>query len=195
MDFDFDNLVVTEQKKEYEKIKPGLHNAICVGVWNVGVQKIKFKDEIKHKQQVVIGFEVEQRNSETKLQMFHPQVYNMSLHEKSNLSGVIESWMAKRLSKEDRSSFDLTQLIGKKATLNIIYNEDYVNISAVLPPQDSNKMKSEDVLKGEVPTRVKNLRAKAVINDNEPQINIDDVKPLKDLEKKPEAENTEKSPF
>jgi len=195
MDFDFDNLVVTHKEKEYEKIKPGLHNAICVGVWNVGVQKIKFKDEIKYKQQVVIGFEVEQRNSETKLQMFHPQVYNMSLHEKSNLSSVIESWMAKRLSKEERSRFDLTQLIGKKATLNIIYNEDYVNISSILPAQDSNQIKSEDVLQGEVPTRVKNLRAKAVINDNEPQINIDDVKPLKDLEKKPEAENTEKSPF
>jgi len=195
MDFDFDNLIVTTKKKEYEKIKPGLHNAICVGVWNVGVQKIKFKDEIKYKQQVVIGFEVEQRNSETKLQMFHPQVYNMSLHEKSNLSSVIESWMAKRLSKEERSRFDLTQLIGKKATLNIIYNEDYVNISSILPAQDSNQIKSEDVLQGEVPTRVKNLRAKAVINDNEPQINIDDVKPLKDLEKKPEAENTEKSPF
>jgi len=195
MDFDFDNLVVTVQKKEYEKIKPGLHNAICVGVWNVGVQKIKFKDEIKYKQQVVIGFEVEQRNSETKLPMFHPQVYNMSLHEKSNLSSVIESWMAKRLSKEERSRFDLTQLIGKKATLNIIYNEDYVNISSILPAQDSNQIKSEDVLQGEVPTRVKNLRAKAVINDSDPQINIDDVKPLKDLEKKPEAENTEKSPF
>ena len=108
---------------------------------------------------------------------------------------LYESWSAKKLKDEDRSKFNFSQCVGKKATLNIIHNEKYVNISAILPAQDGNSIKSEDVLKGEVPNYVKTMRAKAVINDNEPQINIDDVKPLKDLEKKPEAENTEKSPF
>jgi len=191
MDFDFDNLVVTHKEKEYEKIKPGLHNAICVGVWNVGPHKTEYG--IKNK--FIIGFEVEQRNTQTNEQMLHLDIYTMSVHPKSKFGMLYESWVGKKLKDEDRSKFNFSQCVGKKATLNIIHNEKYVNISAILPAQDGNSIKSEDVLKGEVPNYVKTMRAKAVINDNEPQINIDDVKPLKDLEKKPEAENTEKAPF
>tara|TARA_R110002020_G_scaffold357043_5_gene569494 strand:+ start:1724 stop:2311 length:588 start_codon:yes stop_codon:yes gene_type:complete len=195
MGFDFDNLIVTGKKKEYENIKPGLINAICVGVWNIGVQKSEYNEEVKFNEKIIIGFEVEQRNSVSNLQIFHPEVFTMSLHAKSKLGPMIESWFSKKLTDKERYNYDLKKIVGKRCTLNLIENGTWISIATILPAQESNKLESMDVLKGEVPTRVKNSREKAVINENEPQINIDDVKPLEDLAKKPEAENTEKAPF
>lgn len=198
MDFDFDNLVVTQQKKEYEKINPGLHNAICVGIWNVGKQKIEFNGEVKYKQQVIFGFEVEQRNSETNEQMLHLEKYNMSLHEKSRLAPLIESWTNQKLKDNERYNFDLSNFVGKKATLNLIENGNYTNISAILAAQDTNKMKMEDVLKGEVPNFVKTMRAKAVINDSdqETKVNINDIKPVeKDTQSLQKTKLDQKAPF
>lgn len=191
MNFDFDNLVVTEQKKDYEKINPGLHNAICVGVWNVGPHKTEYG--IKNK--FIIGFEVEQRNTQTNEQMLHLDIYTMSMHQKSKFGMLYESWVGKKLKDEDRSKFDFSQCVGKKATLNIIHNEKYVNISAILPAQDGNSIKSEDVLKGEVPNYVKTMRAKAVINENEPEINIDQIEPLENIPEISKSAPPERTPF
>ena len=192
MDFDFDNLVVTQQKKEYEKINPGMHNAICVGVWNVGPQETKYG--IKNK--FVIGFEVEQRYSSTQLQMLHPEVYTMSMHEKSKFAMLYESWIGKKLKDEERYKFNFNECIGKKATLNIVHGDKYVNISAILPPQDSNNIEAEDTLKGETPNIVKSMRAKAVINDQETKVNINDIKPVeKDTQSLQKTKLDQKAPF
>lgn len=193
MDFDFDNLVVMDKKKEYEKIKPGLHNAICVGVWNIGPHKSEYG--IKNK--FMIGFEVEQRNTQTNEQMLHLDIYTMSVHKKSKFGMLYESWIGQRLKDEDRSKFNFSQCVGKKATLNIIHNEKYVNISAILPAQDGNSIKLEDVLKGEIPSFVKTMRAKAVIEDEQPSVNVDEivaVQPKKEVKKKEPVELSE-TPF
>ena len=99
---DFDNLIVKQETREYEKIKPGLINAICVGVWNIGKQKIEFQGEVKFKTQVIIGFEVEQRHSEKDEPMLQLSKFNMSLHEKSKLGPMIESWFSKALTDSER---------------------------------------------------------------------------------------------
>lgn len=177
---DFDNLVITTEKKTFEKPKAGLQNAICVGVWNVGRQKIEFQNEVKFKDQIIIGFELEQRSTDRDEPMLHLEKYNMSLHEKSKLAPVVESWFSKKLNDSERYNYDLRTLIGKRATLNLIENGDYINISTVLPPQESNKLESENVLKGEVPNFVKVMREKAVQENSveEPKIDISEIKPV-----------------
>ena len=190
---DFDNLIVKQENREYEKVKPGLHNAICVGVWNIGPHKSEYG--IKNK--FMIGFEVEQRNTQTNEQMLHLDIYTMSMHQKSKFGMLYESWVGKKLKDEDRSKFNFSQCVGKKATLNIIHNEKYVNISAILPAQDGNSIKLEDVLKGEIPSFVKTMRAKAVIEDEQPSVNVDEivaVQPKKEVKKKEPVELSE-TPF
>lgn len=110
---------------------------------------------------------------------------------------LYESWIGQRLKDEDRSKFNFSQCVGKKATLNIIHNEKYVNISAILPAQDGNSIKLEDVLKGEIPSFVKTMRAKAVIEDEQPSVNVDEivaVQPKKEVKKKEPVELSE-TPF
>lgn len=193
----FDNLVVTQEKREFEKIKPGLINAICVGVWNIGKQKIEFQGEVKFKTQVIIGFEVQQRHSEKDEPMLQLSKFNMSLHEKSNLGPMIESWFSKKLTNSERYNYDLKQIIGKKCTLNLIENGEYINIATILPPQESNKLVSEDVLKGELPNFVKIMREKAVKEDEQPSIDVDKIVPVlpkKEAKKKKQVELSE-TPF
>jgi len=195
---DFDNLIVKQETREYEKIKPGLINAICVGVWNIGKQKIEFQGEVKFKTQVIIGFEVQQRHSEKDEPMLQLSKFNMSLHPKSNLAPMIESWFSKKLTDSERYNYDLKQIIGKKCTLNLIENGNYINIATILPPQESNKLVSEDVLKGEIPNFVKTMREKAVIEDEQPSINVDEIVPVlpkKEVKKKEPVELSEKTPF
>lgn len=194
---DFDNLIVTAKKKEYETIKPGLINAICVGVWNVGIQKSEYNEEVKFNEKIVIGFEVEQRDSVNNLQLLHLESFTMSLHPKSKLGPMIESWFSKKLTDKERYNYDLTQIVGKRCTLNLIENGTWINIATILPAQESNKLESMDVLKGEVPTRVKNLRAKAVIEDEQPSVNVDEIVPVlpkKEVKKKEQVELSE-TPF
>lgn len=193
----FDNLVVTQEKREFEKIKPGLINAICIGVWNIGKQKIEFQGEVKFKTQVIIGFEVQQRHSEKDEPMLQLSKFNMSLHEKSNLGPMIESWFSKKLTNSERYNYDLKQIIGKKCTLNLIENGEYINIATILPPQESNKLVSEDVLKGELPNFVKIMREKAVKEDEQPSIDVDKIVPVlpkKEAKKKKQVELSE-TPF
>lgn len=194
---DFDNLVVKQETREYEKIKPGLINAICVGVWNIGKQKIEFQGEVKFKTQVIIGFEVQQRHSEKDEPMLQLSKFNMSLHEKSKLGPMVESWFSKKLTDSERYNYDLKQIIGKKCTLNLIENGNYINIATILPPQESNKLVSEDVLKGELPNFVKTMREKAVIEDEQPSVNVDEIVPVlpkKEVKKKEKVELSE-TPF
>jgi hypothetical protein len=194
----FDNLIVKQETREYEKIKPGLINAICVGVWNIGKQKIEFQGEVKFKTQVIIGFEVQQRHSEKDEPMLQLSKFNMSLHEKSKLGPMIESWFSKKLTDSERYNYDLKQIIGKKCTLNLIENGNYINIATILPPQESNKLVSEDVLKGELPNFVKTMREKAVKEDEQPSVNVDEIVPVlpkKEAKKKEQVELSEKTPF
>lgn len=193
----FDNLVVTQEKREFEKIKPGLINAICIGVWNIGKHKVEFQGEVKLKQQVIIGFEVQQRHSEKDEPMLQLSKFNMSLHEKSKLGPMIESWFSKKLTDSERYNYDLKQIIGKKCTLNLIENGTYINIATILPPQESNKLVSEDVLKGELPNFVKTMREKAVKEDEQPSIDVDEIVPVlpkKEAKKKEQVELSE-TPF
>jgi len=204
---DFENIVVTQEKKQFERVRAGLQNAICVGVWNIGKQKVEFQGEVKFKLKCIIGFEVQQRHSERDEQMLHLEMFGLSLHPQSKLSGLLESWNAKKLTDEERNNFDLKTLIGRKATLNLVENGDYINISACLPAQESNNIVAENVLKGETPTWVNNARERAVQHEqeNNPPINIADVKPTQKTTKKvdatelvenlPTKNTSEKAPF
>lgn len=177
---DFDNLIIKQEKKLYEKPKPGLQNGICIGVWNVGRQKIEFQNEIKFKEQIIIGFELEQRNEERDEPLLHLEKYNMSLHEKSKLSPIIESWLSKKLTDNERYYYDLKTLIGKRATINFIENGEYINISTILPAQESNKLESQNVLQGEIPKFVQVMRDKSIKEDQseETKVDISEIKPV-----------------
>lgn len=163
----FDDLIYSEEKK-YDVIEVGMQDAVCCGIWKVGNQKTEYQGEIKYPDKLIIGFELGQLSSKGG-PMLKLEMYTNSLFPKSNLCQHIEEWTSKKITDEDRLHYDLRALIGKKATLNIVANENWRNIRSILPPNKSNNLEIANVIpEGTLPTWVVNLRAKAIPDDQIP---------------------------
>lgn len=76
--------------------------------------------------------------------------YTLSMHEKSNLRKMLESWRGAKFTDAQAEDFDITKLIGVPCMLNVIHNtkeeRTYANIGSVSPvpkglpvPQEYNK--------------------------------------------------------
>lgn len=157
----FNDLVVSE-KKSFEKPKTGLQNAICCGVWSIGTQKVEFQGEVKFQKKIIIGFELEQKYSDKDEPMIHLEMLTVSLHPKSKLTKLIEEWRSKKLTDEEKIKFDLSSLVGNRATVNLVENGDYINLSSIMPPQDSNKIELFGTFEKELPKWVILSRDKSV---------------------------------
>jgi hypothetical protein len=136
-------LIVKDRKILKEKPHLGLHPGILVFVVDVGTHIVKTQWGDKAEHLVVFCWEIEQLMQEGEnagLPFMVSSRYNFSLYN-SHLSKMLESWFAKKISKEKREAgIDLEGLIGRKATLNLIESAsgEYINIGSVLPPGKDN---------------------------------------------------------
>lgn len=134
------------------RANPGYANAVCYGVWDIGVHESKWGDEVKRKHEVIIGFEIDQIINNPKSEYHGKRKVvsirlNTSLY-KSKLLNHLNSWFGKPLTKEQiKAGIDLEALIGKPAMLNLIPNGEWVNIGNIM-----TKMPSEPAMKPELAT-------------------------------------------
>lgn len=190
-----DITVRQENKMDYELPKPGMVNAICCGIWNIGLQRVEYMGNVKYRKKIALGFILDQKSSKTGLPIIQYETAVLSLFDKSKLYGIIQSWTSKSIPEEDRPNYDLTPFVGKRATLNLVQDNEYVNIDAVLPAQESNKVEMVDLFDGEVHPFVKKMLEKSTqaalekeaLEKNE-HVNLSDIKPSK-------SEESEKAPF
>jgi hypothetical protein len=128
----------------HEKPVPGMVDAVCVFVVDIGnhLTKSQYGDKIQHK--IVICWEIDQLLQEVEYKgkpFMVSSRYTFTLFEKGNLSKMLESWFSKKIPDETRKKgIDLETLIGKKCTLNLIESDDgkYINVGAVLPASKTN---------------------------------------------------------
>jgi hypothetical protein len=117
-----------------EQVPAGLHKAICVNVFDVGVQP-GYKGGPDQKK-VVILWEIEPTRTKGDYAGKHFQVtkiYTASIAEKSNLGKDLEAWRGKKFSEEDRKAFDLDTIICKPCMLNCVDAGGKVKVDSVLP--------------------------------------------------------------
>lgn len=119
--------------KEHPPI--GTIRGICIGVYDIGWQ-IGFEGKVEKK--VLYLWEVDARleNGEHKgKRHLVSKSYKQSMHEKSAHALMLESWLGKKFSDEERSGYDVEQLINKPCLLALVAskNGQYVNVGAVLP--------------------------------------------------------------
>lgn len=119
-------------------VEAGMYTARCYGMIHLGEA---FDENYNKKRDLVrISWELP-----TELKVFNEEKgeqpvviskqYTLSLHEKSTLTQDLESWRGKGFTKEERTGFDLLNLLGATCMLNIIHSEDghYANIKSVNP--------------------------------------------------------------
>jgi hypothetical protein len=123
----------------YHNPEPGLHNAVCVKMFDLGMQE-GYEGKMQHK--VVIYFELEDRipDGEYKGKRFMlSRTYTLSLNEKANLRKDLESWRGKAFTDEEAKGFDIEKLVNIPCTLNVIMHtangKERARISGIMPKQ------------------------------------------------------------
>lgn len=183
---------------DFKPVPAGTHVAVCTMVADMGVQPT---GKFKPKPQVYIRWELPNEVTSWKdgdgVEHTGPMVigkkYTVSLSEKANLRGDLESWRGKLFTEQELEGFDIRNILGKACMLGVTHNvvgtKTYANISAVMglpkgttPPKPSVEPIAYDVdahnpaifqklppwLQEAISNRVKSDTAQTVSNGDTP---------------------------
>jgi len=172
-----------KELKSFQNPPVGNHQAVCCGVWDLGLQNIKWQEQEKTVHQVCIGWELEEINDSGKRFVVYRK-YTLTLHEKGSLCKDLTSWRGRPFTEEEKDGFDVEVLIGVNCLLNIIHsqsgNKTFANIAGVSPlPKTMIRIKPEN--KPDAPAWVLKLQANAV-NKNELEGHVDAAEVSEDEE-------------
>ena len=139
-------IVAKASDKEFEKFPlpdEGTVQAVCAGVWDLGMQKTTYNgvDKLQHK--VVIAWELNQK-IEAPESDYHgmpymlSKTYTLSLYENANLRHDLESWRGKPFNEEQvKEGFDVEKLYGINCLVGVAHvtknDRTFANITSVLP--------------------------------------------------------------
>lgn len=136
---------VSKPTSDFEQVPEGTFIARCSGLIFLGTQETTFKGETKLKEQVVIQWEL--LDDDGKMKDGKPfmisKTYTRTLHEQGSLYHDLNAWRGKRFTTDELESFDLSNVMGAYANLQILHNENestgktYANVSALMPYKGS----------------------------------------------------------
>jgi len=93
----------------------GTHMCICIGVIDLGTQPSQWGP----RRQVAISFELIDLGLSESRPFVISRVFTNSLHEKSSLRAILESWIGSQaIARED---FSLAEIVGKPAMITVIH--------------------------------------------------------------------------
>ncbi len=205
-------LAIAPEKKERELIKQGNHPAYLYSIVYLGTQISEYQGKETQRQRIWIEFEfptitVEYEDKESGEKKSFVKTKGMeltlSLSEKGNLLPFIEGFIGRNLTAEELQGYDVCELIGKPALVNITHRQSkdgsktYDTIASVNPPIEGMQMPeqvnpSREIGKSEWEEEMENLpefiqakikesneyklMSKAnTLNSDIPIINIEDI--------------------
>ena len=119
---------------DFQTTGEGVHLATCISVFDMGTQS-GGKFGAKHK--VYLCFELSDEPREFEGNAYNAKAFvevTISMHEKSSLRKLVESWAGRKFTDEEAEAFDLLKLAGKPANVMTVNNEaGYPKIVAVKP--------------------------------------------------------------
>lgn len=124
----------------------GVHPAVCVDVVDMGMVKNERYGKEEHKIRIV--WQIDKR-MDSGSRFIANRRFTNSLSEKSHLLPFLQNWRGQSFSAAELKGFDLENLLGANAMLQIIHTEDngqtYANVTAAFPIQPGQpKMVAEN---------------------------------------------------
>lgn len=120
--------IAKEGGGDFHAVPVGNYQAVCYGVWDIGIQKGEWKGKPKVAHQVVLGFEVNKRiqsqDSQDGKRYTILKFYTLFLGTQAGLRKDLTSWRGKEFTKEELAGFDVDKLIGANCFLNIVLNKN-----------------------------------------------------------------------
>ncbi len=127
--------------KKFEIIPAGSYPARCYSMIELGTNEETYQGVSKMVNKVRITWELptetmvfkEERGPEPRV---ISKEFTLSMHEKANLRGFLESWRGKSFTEKEAEAFDVTNLLGVPCLLSITHKaatngNTYANISSV----------------------------------------------------------------
>lgn len=130
--------------KDFKKVPPGVHFAICNMVVDLGIHDITWQGKAKQQHKVYIRWEIpDERVTYTKddKEIEGPcsigSTYTLSLSDKSKLRPLLENWRGKLFTAEELKGFDITTIAGKCCQVQVQHStgsdgKTYANVAGVM---------------------------------------------------------------
>lgn len=114
-------IILTASSDDYERaiVSEGVHQAICVGIYDIGTQNGLYGK----KRQVIISFEIPEERITVDgkdLPLIISKRYTLSGSPKSSLRRDLETWRGKPYVDE---AIDLEEFLGKNCLLQIVHQD------------------------------------------------------------------------
>ena len=112
--------------KDFQIVEPGTYVARCIGMIEIGTIVVNFGDGDKrvHKAKIIWELPTEKAvfDEEKGEQPFIiSKEYNLSMHTKSALRAMLESWRSKPFTEEEAKRFDITKVLGKECMITVVH--------------------------------------------------------------------------
>lgn len=137
-------IVVKETGGTFTPAPAGVHQGVCVDVVDLGVVEMTWQGKTKSAHKVRVIWEIDEELEQGKRFTVSKQ-YTASLNEKSNLRKDLQSWRGRPFTEKELAGFDLENLLGANAMLNVIQTQregkTWANVQAIMPlPKNMQKI-------------------------------------------------------
>jgi hypothetical protein len=137
--------------KDFKKVPPGAHFAICNMVVDVGLQE-GYQKKPQHK--IYLRWEVpdervsyEKDGNTTEGPCSIGRFYTLSLSEKANLRKDLENWRGRTFTADELKGFDIESVLGKPCQIMVTHETDgpktYANITGVMGVSKDQKERAK----------------------------------------------------
>jgi hypothetical protein len=124
------------ETKNFTPAPPGLHQAVCVDVVDMGILEVSYAGKTKQQHKVRVVWQLEDTMEDGK-PFIAQKRYTLSLYEKAALRKDLESWRGKTFTRDEEAGFDIERLIGVNCFLNVVHVDKdgkvYANVAGVVP--------------------------------------------------------------
>lgn len=124
-----------DNDKNYD-CSEGFHQAVCTSMVDLGEIESNFNGEVKTQRKIQFYFAILDTADQT-VKGLCSKRYTLSFHEKAALSGLLKDWRA--------DVENLSQLIGKRATVYVEIDGKYTNLKSIVPAQGEVDIDLTDV--------------------------------------------------
>jgi hypothetical protein len=148
---------MTEADSKPKLVYPeGMIQAVCVGVYDLGIQRTEYKGKTRENRACILMFEIDHENDGHRMlisKRYNSITLSNEVNYKSGLQKDLESWRGRAFSEEQiQEGVDLYELYGINCMLNIQKsNTGYYNIVSIvgkiksLPNLDPHRPVSEPI--------------------------------------------------
>ena len=128
-------VMAKKSEAEFEKAPAGVHFARCIRLIDLGTQLNKQFGTMQHK--VRLYWEMPnvlmQKGEYAGKPFIITKLYTLSLSEKSYLRIDLKSWRGRDFTDQELTGFDLNAVVDKCCMLNVVHENDFANIAAIIP--------------------------------------------------------------